>query len=87
MRALNELSDLRETRFGRPRPRHGLNLLWWFAHKCVEIDSNGQMIAQCNPEYGDFGFDLFYNWEILLPKSNLPNLNTPDSLGAKAEKI
>ncbi len=58
---LNDLSDLRETRFGRPRPRHGLNLLWWFAHKCVEIDSNGQMIAQCNPEYGDFDFDLFYN--------------------------
>ncbi len=43
------------------------------------------MIAKCGPEYGDFGFYLFYNRERLLPKTNLPyyevgNLNTTDSM-------
>ncbi len=82
---LNKLSKLRETKYGRPPPRHGLNLLWWFAHYCVQIDSNDQMIAKCNPAIGAFGFHRFYNWDYLLPKINLPyyevgNLNTPDSL-------
>ncbi|KAK9981509.1 hypothetical protein ABG768_001038 [Culter alburnus] len=85
MRTLHDLSDLRESRFGQPSPRHGLNLLWWFAHECVQIDSNGRMIARCDPENGDFGFCLFHNRERLLPYSNLPyyevgNLNTTDSL-------
>lgn len=82
---LNKLSKLRETKYGRPPPRHGLNLLWWFANYCVQIDSNDQMIAKCNPANGAFGFHRFYNWDYLLPKINLPyyevgNLNTPDSL-------
>lgn len=82
---LNKLSKLRETKYGQPPPRHGLNLLWWFAHACVQIDSNDQMIAKCNPANGAFGFHRFYNWDYLLPKINLPyyevgNLNTPDSL-------
>ncbi len=85
VRTLYNLSELRETRFGRPPPRHGLNLLWWFAHYCVQIDSNDQMIAKCNPANGAFGFHRFYNWDRLLPYSDLPyyevgNLNTPDSL-------
>ncbi|XP_056103174.1 uncharacterized protein LOC130082352 [Rhinichthys klamathensis goyatoka] len=85
MQTLYNLSDLRESRFGQPPPRHGLNLLWWFAHECVDIDSNGRIIALCNPANRDFGFCLFHNREGLLPYSNLPyyevgNLNTPDSL-------
>ncbi|ROL46573.1 hypothetical protein DPX16_21757 [Anabarilius grahami] len=72
MRTLYDLSDLRESRFGRPPPRHGLILLWWFAHECVLIDSNGRMIAQCNPENGAFGFHRFYNRERLLPYADLP---------------
>ncbi len=72
VRTLNDLSDLRQTGFGQPPPRHGLNLLWWFAHDCVQIDSNGRMIAKCNPENGDFGFHRFYNGDRLLPYSNLP---------------
>ncbi|XP_026059460.1 uncharacterized protein LOC113044075 [Carassius auratus] len=85
VRTLYNLSDLRETRFGQPSPRHGLSLLWWFAHNCVQIDSNSRMTALYNPEYGAFGFDLFYNRERLLPYSNRPyyevgNLNNPGSL-------
>ncbi|XP_048054352.1 uncharacterized protein LOC125273129 [Megalobrama amblycephala] len=84
-RTLYDLSDLRETGFGRPPPRHGLILLWWFAHECVQIDSNGRMIAQCDPENGAFGFHRFYNKERILPHSNLlyyevGNLHITDSL-------
>uniref|UniRef100_A0A673I501 Uncharacterized protein n=1 Tax=Sinocyclocheilus rhinocerous TaxID=307959 RepID=A0A673I501_9TELE len=85
MRTLNNLSDLRESRFGQPPPRHGLNLLWWFAHDCVQIDSNSRMIVQCNPTNGAFGFHRFYNKDKLLPKINLPyyevgNLHNAGSL-------
>ncbi len=84
LRTLDNLSDLRETGFGQPPPRHGLNLLWWFAHKCVEID-NSLLIARCDPANGAFGFHRFYNGGGLLPKINLPyyevgNLNSTDSL-------
>uniref|UniRef100_A0A8C1WCD1 Uncharacterized protein n=1 Tax=Cyprinus carpio TaxID=7962 RepID=A0A8C1WCD1_CYPCA len=85
VRTLNNLSDLRQTGFGQPRPRHGLSLLWWFSHDCVQIDSNGRMIAQYNPENGAFGFHRFYNRDRLLPKTNLPyyevgNLSSTNSL-------
>jgi len=85
MRTLNNLSDLRESKFGQPPPRHGLILLWWFAHECVDIDSNGRKLALCNPKNGDFGFHRFYNADKLLPESNLlyyevGNLHTTDSL-------
>ncbi|XP_073698651.1 uncharacterized protein [Garra rufa] len=82
---LNYLSDLRDTGFGQPPPRHGLNLLWWFAHECVQIDFNGRMTAECNPTNGAFGFHRFHNRDALLPYSDLlyyevGNLNTTDSL-------
>ncbi|XP_059409360.1 uncharacterized protein LOC132143250 [Carassius carassius] len=85
VRTLYKLSDLRETRFGQPPPRHGLSLLWWFAHDCVQIDSNARMIALCDPENGDFGFHRFYNRDRLLPWSGLlyyevGNLNSNRSL-------
>jgi len=85
MRTLNNLSDLKESKFGQPPPRHGLILLWWFVHECVEIDFNSRMVALCNPKNGAFGFHRFYNRENLLPYSNLPyydvgNLHITDSL-------
>ncbi|XP_052402137.1 uncharacterized protein LOC127949183 [Carassius gibelio] len=85
VRTLNNVSELRQTGFGQPSPSHGLSLLWWFAHDCVQIDSNSRLIALCNPESGAFGFHRFYNSDNLLPKSNLPyyevgNLNSPGSL-------
>ncbi|KAF7649832.1 hypothetical protein LDENG_00135320 [Lucifuga dentata] len=32
---LTTLEDLRNSGFGRPFPRHGLQLLFWFANSCV----------------------------------------------------
>ncbi|KAK2909295.1 hypothetical protein Q8A67_005132 [Cirrhinus molitorella] len=85
VRTLSYLSDLRETGFGHPPPRHGLNLLWWFAHECVQIDFNGRLTAECNPTNGAFGFHRFHNRDGLLPYSDLlyyevGNLNSTDSL-------
>uniref|UniRef100_A0A9J7WXA0 Uncharacterized protein n=1 Tax=Cyprinus carpio carpio TaxID=630221 RepID=A0A9J7WXA0_CYPCA len=85
MRTLYDLSDLRQTGFGQPPPRHGLSLLWWFAHYCVQIDSKGHMTAQYSPENGAFGFKQFCNRERLLPCTYLKyykvgNLRTPGSL-------
>lgn len=61
VRTLNELSQLKDNRFGQPDPRHGLRLLWWFANECVSIDNYGRITALCNPGTGDFGFRRFYN--------------------------
>uniref|UniRef100_A0A9J8DH02 Uncharacterized protein n=2 Tax=Cyprinus carpio carpio TaxID=630221 RepID=A0A9J8DH02_CYPCA len=84
LRKLNELAHLRETRFGQPYPRHGLSLLWWFAHECVEIDDDGKMIAQYDPEHRDFGFHPFHNSEGILPKTDqhyeMGNLHHPGAL-------
>ncbi|XP_058650185.1 uncharacterized protein LOC131551323 [Onychostoma macrolepis] len=85
VRTLNNLSDLKQTRFGQPPPRHGLNLLWWFAHYCVQTDSNVRMTAKCNPANGAFGFHRFYNRDRLLPYTDLPyyevgNLHNAGSL-------
>ncbi|KAK7161227.1 hypothetical protein R3I94_004037 [Phoxinus phoxinus] len=86
LRTLNELSHLRDTGFGQPYPRHGLALLWWFADECVEIDDDGNMIAQgCDPEHEDFGFHPFHNREGILPDSALPyyevgNLHHPGNM-------
>ncbi|XP_043090243.1 uncharacterized protein LOC122340991 [Puntigrus tetrazona] len=85
VRTLDYLLDLRQSGFGRPPPRHGLNLLWWFAHDCVQIDFNGRMTALCNPTNRAFGFHRFHNRDALLPYSDLPyyevgNLNSTDSL-------
>ncbi|KAL1269648.1 hypothetical protein QQF64_031937 [Cirrhinus molitorella] len=83
---LNELAKLRDTRFGRPRPRHGLKLLYWFASECVSFENN-DMLCQCDPAEGDFGFHYFENrynqyGNKLLPDIGFPyyvvgNLNSP----------
>ncbi|KAI4905806.1 hypothetical protein NFI96_002377 [Prochilodus magdalenae] len=77
VRTLNELAQLKKSGFGQPHPRHGRNLLYWFACDCVEIE-NGRMTIQCSPEDGDFGFHKFHNRiedddeDRLLPRHNLP---------------
>ncbi|XP_073716646.1 uncharacterized protein [Misgurnus anguillicaudatus] len=72
VRTLNELLHLKETNFGQPYPRHGLSLLWWFAHDCVHrISQNGRMMAQYDPEDECFGFHEFHNDEGLLPDTDL----------------
>ncbi|KAK7165598.1 hypothetical protein R3I93_005612 [Phoxinus phoxinus] len=59
METLNELAQLRDSGFGKPWPRHGLNLLYWFAKKCVSFGNDNVMIYKCDPTKGDFGFHLF----------------------------
>ncbi|XP_059410999.1 uncharacterized protein LOC132144227 [Carassius carassius] len=58
---LNELAQLRESGFGRPQPRHGLRLLYWFANECVSFDEDNNMLSECNPANGEFGFHHFNN--------------------------
>uniref|UniRef100_A0A672KI07 Uncharacterized protein n=1 Tax=Sinocyclocheilus grahami TaxID=75366 RepID=A0A672KI07_SINGR len=82
---LNELSQLRDNRFGRPRPRHGLKLLYWFANECISFDEDNNMLSECDPAEGDFGFHHFNNrcyGNKLLDEEDFPyyvvgNLNSP----------
>ncbi|KAI5625187.1 hypothetical protein C0J50_15302 [Silurus asotus] len=86
-RTLNELIDLKNSRFGRPPPRHGLKLLYWFANDFLFINNNDRMCWQYNPRSEFFGFHRFKNrmdknGVKLLPDGNLlyymvGNLNSP----------
>ncbi|XP_036438902.1 uncharacterized protein LOC118816569 [Colossoma macropomum] len=60
MKTLNELAHLKESRFGRPEPRHGLKLLYWFANDCLSLNHYG-MFSECDPTSRDFGFHPFEN--------------------------
>ncbi|KAL2098026.1 hypothetical protein ACEWY4_007233 [Coilia grayii] len=74
VQTLNELDQLLRSNFGRPKPRHGLQLLFWFAHDFIKIYSN-RMVATSHPAGGVFGFHLFHNRSDddspLLPLQNL----------------
>ncbi|RVE76779.1 hypothetical protein OJAV_G00011940 [Oryzias javanicus] len=69
---LCSLEHLRTSGFGCPPPRHGLQLLFWFANDCVTSDPRVTMKLQSHvqPEEGDFGFHVFGNVEELLPALN-----------------
>uniref|UniRef100_A0A3P8Z9E3 Uncharacterized protein n=1 Tax=Esox lucius TaxID=8010 RepID=A0A3P8Z9E3_ESOLU len=64
---INSLEDLRVSGFGRPRPRHGLQLLFWFAKNCVHFDNHNNMRVRCDPRRCEFGFHYFSNFEDILP--------------------
>uniref|UniRef100_A0A4W5RU43 Uncharacterized protein n=1 Tax=Hucho hucho TaxID=62062 RepID=A0A4W5RU43_9TELE len=64
---LSTIQDLKDSGFGRPPPRHGLKLLFWFANECVVFNHHGKMLVQCHPEREDFGFHYFGNFEEILP--------------------
>ncbi|KAL1023519.1 hypothetical protein UPYG_G00041890 [Umbra pygmaea] len=64
---LSTIEELRDSSFGRPLPRHGLMLLFWYARDCVDFDFYDNMQVQCYPETGDFGFHHFGNFENILP--------------------
>ncbi|XP_067296723.1 uncharacterized protein [Pseudorasbora parva] len=84
---LNELAHLRDAWFGRPWPRHGLKLLYWFANDCFSFGNGNIMLSECDPANRDFGFHYFENrydddGDKLLPDIDLPyyvvgNLNSP----------
>ncbi|XP_052402136.1 uncharacterized protein LOC127949182 isoform X2 [Carassius gibelio] len=80
---LNELSQLKQSGFGQPWPRHGLNLLFWFAHDYIDF-RNGKMVSISSPHDKRFGFHKFKNddHDHIVPIENLPyyevgNLNFP----------
>lgn len=83
VKTLYNLSQLRDAKFGQPDPRHGLKLLWWFAHDYVDIDSNG-LYTRHDPANGRFGFHRFNNTERILPLNHqyykTGNLTHPDLL-------
>lgn len=61
MKTLEEIAELEQSGFGRPHPRHGLKLLYWFANKCLSFNQDNAMQSCCYPENGDFGFHTFEN--------------------------
>lgn len=83
IRTLNELSQLRDSEFNQEPPRHGLNLLYWFAH---DVD-------HLNPSAGAFGFHRFYNRmdddddDDLLPKQNFPYYEVGNLNARGADKL
>ncbi|XP_008297147.1 uncharacterized protein LOC103370026 [Stegastes partitus] len=66
---LCSLDQLMDSGFGRPFPRHGLQLLFWFANDCVTCEPVNVMklASDCQPEKGFYGFHVFGNVEELLP--------------------
>ena len=58
---LAKMDDLSVSRFGQPGPRHGLQLLFWFAKEYINFDNNNQIIMNYNPKDGSFGFHFFQN--------------------------
>ncbi|KAI7791399.1 uncharacterized protein LOC130548761 [Triplophysa rosa] len=87
METINEIAHLRRSGFGRPRPRHGLKLLYWFANECIYFENNNEIRSKYDPDEGCFGFHLFKNrydqyGDRLLPDVDIPyyvigNLNSP----------
>ncbi|XP_038840109.1 uncharacterized protein LOC120038414 [Salvelinus namaycush] len=61
VQTLNNMAELRTSRFGCPSPRHGLKLLFWFAKDYIVIKNDNQMVANYDPKEGGFGFRLFKN--------------------------
>ncbi|XP_035516889.1 uncharacterized protein LOC118327581 [Morone saxatilis] len=66
------VEHLMNSGFGRPFPRHGLQLLFWFSNHCVTCELINfvvimKLVSDCQPEKGFYGFHLFGNIEELLP--------------------
>lgn len=71
------LEHLTASEFGRPFPRHGLQLLFWFANHCVTWEQENfvevmKLVSGCEPETGAYGFHRFGNVEELLPVLHRP---------------
>ncbi|KAJ8008008.1 hypothetical protein DPEC_G00100270 [Dallia pectoralis] len=72
MGTLNEMRYLRSSGFGKPQPRHGLHLLYWFANEFVKIDDDGNLMIEGNLEKKEFGFKPFPDPGELLLDEGLP---------------
>ncbi|XP_051983579.1 uncharacterized protein wu:fc75a09 [Xyrauchen texanus] len=74
VRRIKSISELEDSGFGQPWPRHGLKLLFWFADDCICF-CNDDMFLQCDPTSGDFGFHCFENRRNQHNVKLLPELN------------
>ena len=74
IRTLNEIEHLESSGYGRPCPRHGLHLLYWFCNDYVSVDNNGDLVASEHPKGKKYGFHWFGNHSEddgqLLPQQN-----------------
>lgn len=77
MRTLNQLDHLKKSGFGRPRPRHSLKLLYWFANNCLHFNDNNRMFWRINLEEREYGFHLFDNRYEENGAQLLPGVNHP----------
>lgn len=85
---LNNIDDLKSITYAKSAPRHGLQLLFWFAQKVLNVDQNNILILDSNfdPHRGDFGFHRYLNKEDILPSLSswlnyysVGNLKSPGS--------
>lgn len=88
---LNELIQLKDSGFGQPRPRHGLNLLYWFAKDYIHF-SNGEIVPKYRPRNGDFGFHTYHNRiedddDHIVPLQNLPYYEVGNLNARGADKL
>ncbi|XP_014832677.1 PREDICTED: uncharacterized protein LOC106910532 isoform X2 [Poecilia mexicana] len=77
---IHTLDHLDTSGFGRPFPRHGLQLLFWFSNHCVTFEPENsvdvmKLVSGCQPENGAYGFHRFGNMEELLPALHKPKKN------------
>uniref|UniRef100_A0A3B1IZB5 Uncharacterized protein n=1 Tax=Astyanax mexicanus TaxID=7994 RepID=A0A3B1IZB5_ASTMX len=84
---LNSLPDLRDAEFGWPAPRHGLNLLYWFATDCVEVNEDNTVSVLCSPSKEDYGFEWFHNNEGLFPQTGLTYFEVGNLHHEEAEEL
>ncbi|XP_062864922.1 uncharacterized protein LOC134326674 [Trichomycterus rosablanca] len=75
VKELDTTEQLKQSRFGQPPPRHGLNLLYWFATECIFLNFYDEIVRECDPRSSKYGFHFFNNKPDnngirLLPESN-----------------
>uniref|UniRef100_A0A6Q2Y7G7 Uncharacterized protein n=1 Tax=Esox lucius TaxID=8010 RepID=A0A6Q2Y7G7_ESOLU len=87
MKTLNEMDDLCTSGFGRPQPRHGLQLLHWFANKYVKNFTNGEVEIERNPNKKAFGFHPFYDNDQLLLDRGFPFYEVGNLGAPKADEL
>ncbi|XP_073727529.1 uncharacterized protein [Misgurnus anguillicaudatus] len=69
---LKNIDDLKNVGYGKPFPRHGLQMLFWFAQQVDRADQNGIYTKfNLDPKKGNFGFHEFKNYETILPNISI----------------
>uniref|UniRef100_A0A673N0A5 Uncharacterized protein n=1 Tax=Sinocyclocheilus rhinocerous TaxID=307959 RepID=A0A673N0A5_9TELE len=69
VKRLNNIDDLTNTEYGKSKPRHGLQLLFWFAQQANIDQNNNKILLNFYPNSGAFGFRRFGDREGILEGS------------------